>query len=89
MPIFKLFDFTLNTVQTTDESGQVLTVGEEQVRFPLPVAARVIGLKGKHDSLPEDEEESGDETTTQVDDYGFAGFDVEFSNKVFLTPVTP
>lgn len=47
VPIFKLFEFTLNTVQKTDEAGQVVTVGEEKVRFPLPVSARVLGLKSQ------------------------------------------
>jgi hypothetical protein len=47
VPTFKLFDFTLATVQKTDEAGQVMTVVDEKVRFPLPVAARVIGLKSQ------------------------------------------
>jgi hypothetical protein len=47
IPIFKLFDFTLHTIQRTDDAGQVVAVAEEQVRFPLPVSARVIGLKSQ------------------------------------------
>jgi hypothetical protein len=47
VPIFKLFDFTLNTIQKIDEAGQVIAIGEEKVRFPLPVSARVIGLKSQ------------------------------------------
>ena len=45
IPTFQLFEFTLNTTQSFDQSGQVTAVAEERVRFPLPVAARVIGLK--------------------------------------------
>jgi hypothetical protein len=47
VPIFKLFDVTLQTIQTTDESGQLLAVAEETVQFPFPVSARVIGLKSQ------------------------------------------
>jgi hypothetical protein len=47
VPIFKLFNFTLNTIQKIDDSGQIIAVGEENVRFPLPVSARVIGLKSQ------------------------------------------
>jgi hypothetical protein len=47
VPIFKLFEFTLNSIQTTDDAGQVATVAEEKIRFPLPVSARVIGLKSQ------------------------------------------
>jgi hypothetical protein len=47
VPIFKLFDCTLNTVQKTDDTGQVVALAEEKVRFPLPVSARVIGLKSQ------------------------------------------
>jgi len=45
VPTFKLFEFTLNTVSATNETGQVTAVGEEKIRFPLPVSARIIGLK--------------------------------------------
>ncbi len=47
VPIFRLFELTLNTVGGTDESGQVVAVTEEQVRFPLPSSARVMGLKSQ------------------------------------------
>ena len=47
VPIFKLFEFTLNAIQNTNDAGQVLSMAEESVRFPLPVAARVIGLKSQ------------------------------------------
>ncbi len=47
VPIFKLFEFTLNTVQKTDDTGQVTAVAEEKVHFPLPVSARLLGLKSQ------------------------------------------
>lgn len=47
IPIFKLFSFTLGSAQKTDESGQIVDVKEENVRFPIPVSARVIGLKSQ------------------------------------------
>lgn len=46
-PVFKLFECTLAAVSKTDEAGQVVATAEEKVRFPLPVAARVIGLKSQ------------------------------------------
>jgi hypothetical protein len=45
IPCFKLVEFTLGTVAATDEHGQVSELSEERVRFPMPVSARVIGLK--------------------------------------------
>jgi hypothetical protein len=47
IPTFKLFECTLGTVAKTDEAGQVVATSEEKVHFPLPVSARVIGLKSK------------------------------------------
>ncbi|MBI2188672.1 MAG: hypothetical protein HYU37_16355 [Acidobacteria bacterium] len=47
IPVFKLFDVTLSAVQRVDDTGQVLAIADENVRFPLPVAARVIGLKSE------------------------------------------
>jgi len=47
VPTFKLFECTLSTVSKTDEMGQVVSMNDEQVRFPLPVSARVIGLKSQ------------------------------------------
>ena len=41
------------------------------------------------DTLPVDEEETGEETASQEGQYAFAGFDIEFSHKVVLTPLTP
>lgn len=47
IPVFKLFEFTLSTVQKTDGTGQVLTVGDETLHFPLPVAVRILGLRSE------------------------------------------
>jgi hypothetical protein len=46
-PIFKLYELTLATITNTDYCGQVTAMSDETVRFPLPVAARLIGLKSK------------------------------------------
>lgn len=45
VPVFKLFDFTLSAGQKADETGQVVAASDEKVSFPLPVAARILGLK--------------------------------------------
>jgi len=45
IPIIKLVSFTLNKIRTTNTSGQVTGIEEEIVQFPLPVSARIIGLK--------------------------------------------
>ena len=45
IPSFKLVEFTLGTVSATDEAGQVIELADEKVRFPMPVSARLIGLK--------------------------------------------
>jgi hypothetical protein len=47
IPIFKLFDITLNSIQKTDDAGQVTAVADEKVQFPLPVSARLLGLKSQ------------------------------------------
>ena len=47
IPVFKLFELTLGTVQKSDATGQIVAVSEEIVRFPLPVSARIIGLKSQ------------------------------------------
>jgi hypothetical protein len=45
VPTFRLFGLTLSAVAATDETGQVSATAEEDIQFPLPVAARLIGLK--------------------------------------------
>lgn len=49
IPVFKMFGFTLaNASQVDGVTGQVTAVSEEATRLPLPIAARVIGLKAKN-----------------------------------------
>jgi hypothetical protein len=45
IPVFKLFGLTLSRASAADETGQVTATADEDVQFPLPVAARLIGLK--------------------------------------------
>jgi hypothetical protein len=45
VPILKLHNFVLNKVKNTNEAGQVTEVEEETILFPLPVSARILGLK--------------------------------------------
>jgi hypothetical protein len=45
VPVFKLINFTLGNVKTINDCGQVTEVTDEQVQFPLPVSARILGLK--------------------------------------------
>jgi hypothetical protein len=47
IPTFKLYEFTLGAAERADDNGQIVALAEEKVAFPLPVAARVIGLKAK------------------------------------------
>jgi hypothetical protein len=81
VPVLSPVEFTLGTVQTVDDHGQITAVSEEKVRLPLPVAVRVLGLKsGEVDSVDEPAEE-GDAPA-----YKFAGFRVDLSEKTALTP---
>lgn len=45
IPTFKLFGLTVSTVTAADDTGQVNATSDEALPFPLPVAARLIGLK--------------------------------------------
>lgn len=45
VPVFKLTEFTLGRVEQVADSGQVISIADTPVRFPLPVSARVLGLK--------------------------------------------
>jgi hypothetical protein len=47
IPVFKLFECGLGTIGKTDDAGQVIAISEEKIHFPLPVSARVIGLKSQ------------------------------------------
>jgi hypothetical protein len=48
VPILKLFSIQISSVAAIDDTGQVVSVNNEDVLFPLPISARIIGLK----SLP-------------------------------------
>ncbi|SAL05091.1 hypothetical protein AWB81_07013 [Caballeronia arationis] len=48
LPVFRLFEFALGRVRDTDDSGRVTGVTDETVRYPLPVAARLVGIKSEH-----------------------------------------
>lgn len=45
IPVLRLFEFKLCSVKSNHTNGQVAEFVEEDVTFPLPVAARIIGLK--------------------------------------------
>lgn len=45
IPVFKLSAVTLSKVKNVDKSGAVSETEDSIVQFPLPVAARIIGLK--------------------------------------------
>jgi len=47
IPVFKLFECVLGNAAKIDDTGQVTAMSEEKVHFPLPVSARVIGLKSQ------------------------------------------
>ena len=47
IPTFRLVEFTLGAPDKTDESGQVVSLREEKVALPMPVAVRAIGLRGR------------------------------------------
>ena len=45
IPVLKLFNITLNKIKSVDQWGQVTEVEEEKIQFPLPVSARILGIK--------------------------------------------
>lgn len=47
IPVFNLLQCTLATVAKTDETGQVTALADRVIGFPIPVSARIIGLKSK------------------------------------------
>jgi hypothetical protein len=79
VPVFRLAEFTLSAVQKTDDSGQVVAVANETARYPIPVAARVLGLRSQSG------DGSGDGATDQP--YRFDGYTIDVSQKVVLTPI--
>lgn len=81
VPVLAPVSFTLGSVQSVDDAGQVTGIGEEQVRLPLPVAVRILGLTSS-------DAEGGDEAETgaDADAYRFDGFAIRISDKIALTP---
>lgn len=47
LPTFQLVEFTLAEATTVDEGGRVTEVGDRVVRFPMPTAVRLIGLRSE------------------------------------------
>jgi hypothetical protein len=45
IPVFRLFVHKLAVAMKVDGAGQVVGLGEEEARFPAPVAARLLGLR--------------------------------------------
>jgi hypothetical protein len=81
VPVFQMVNYTLGTVQSTDDAGQVTAIAAEPARMPMAVAARVLGLK-----TGDGEEDDGESPADGEPLYRFEGFKVELSRKVALTP---
>ncbi len=47
IPILKRFDFLLSKIKSSNDAGEVTEVEEEAVSIPLPVSARILGIKTK------------------------------------------
>ena len=45
IPVLKLYGLTFSSIAAANQNGQVTATAEETLQFPLPVAARLIGLK--------------------------------------------
>ena len=45
VPVVQLVDYTLGSVASTDDKGQVTDVKDEHAHFPTPVAIRVLALR--------------------------------------------
>jgi hypothetical protein len=80
VPVLAPVSFTLGSVQGVDDAGQVTGIGEEQVRMPLPVAVRILGVTSSK-AEGGDEAEADDDAT-----YRFDGFAIRVSDKIALTP---
>ncbi|WP_137846505.1 hypothetical protein [Microbacterium sp. 2FI] len=77
VPVLDLRTFTLTTASELDAYGQVIAVAEEQVRFPVIEAVRVLGLASSVD------EEAAEATPSG---YRFDGYSVVFDVKAGLEP---
>jgi hypothetical protein len=78
VPVVQLVDYTLGSVATTDDSGQVTDVKDEHAHFPTPVAIRVLALRSGDGS------DAGSES--DAPEYHFDGYHIDHSEKVALTP---
>jgi hypothetical protein len=85
VPVFRLGEFILGSVDAADASGQVTAVTEEKVRLPLPVAARILELTSSDEETAADDESSSSDPQP-APPYAFAGFKIEVSEKVALLP---
>ncbi|MEV6598584.1 hypothetical protein AB0M36_17160 [Actinoplanes sp. NPDC051346] len=85
VPVFNLREIRLGSVDATDDAGQVTTVSEQQARFPVPCAVRVLAMKSDLSSRAYEEDETAEATEPA---YTFAGFEIVSSEKVALTPPT-
>jgi hypothetical protein len=83
VPVFRLAEFTLSAIQKTDDSGQVVAVTSESVRLPVPVAARVLGLRSQGGEGTGDGSGDG----AKEPSYQFDGYTIDVSQKVALTPI--
>jgi hypothetical protein len=45
VPVFKLHEFTLSKIKNTNANGQITETEDKIIQFPLPVGARILGLK--------------------------------------------
>jgi hypothetical protein len=79
VPVIKLIDFTLGSVTSADDNGQVTAIADEHASFPLPISLRVLELVSG--DLGDASEPADDEPV-----YHFDGYRVEQRDKVELIP---
>jgi len=48
IPIFKLFELTVCKIENVNEYGYVKDITPVKIKFPLPVSARILGLKSNN-----------------------------------------
>ncbi|SFD84166.1 hypothetical protein SAMN05518672_103463 [Chitinophaga sp. CF118] len=48
VPVFRLFEITLGKVESLTPEGYVNQVSSTKVKFPLPVSARILGIKSNN-----------------------------------------
>jgi len=77
VPVIGLRTFTLSSAAEVDPHGQILATADEEVRFPVIEAVRVLGLASSADGETAEPSASG---------YGFDGYDVLLDTKVGLEP---